>query len=49
MIPFLGRIPLDPRMVSGGDTGRPILAENPDSEAARAFRAIVARLLAAAR
>jgi ATP-binding protein involved in chromosome partitioning len=49
MVPFLGRIPLDPRMVSGGDSGRPILAAIPDSEAARAFRAIVARLLEAAK
>jgi ATP-binding protein involved in chromosome partitioning len=49
MVPFLGRIPLDPRIVSGGDMGRPILAEDPDSEAARAFRAMVARLLEAAK
>jgi Mrp family chromosome partitioning ATPase len=48
LIPFLGRIPLDPRMVTGGDSGRPILTECPDSEAARAFRAIVARLTEAA-
>jgi Mrp family chromosome partitioning ATPase len=48
MVPSLGRIPMDPRMVSGGDTGHPILAEIPDSAAAVAFRAIVARLLAAA-
>jgi Mrp family chromosome partitioning ATPase len=48
LVPFLGRIPLDPRVVSGGDNGRPILAENPDSEAARAFRTIVARLIEAA-
>ncbi len=48
LVPFLSRIPLDPRVVSGGDSGRPILTESPDSEAARAFRAIVARLLEAA-
>jgi ATP-binding protein involved in chromosome partitioning len=48
LVPFLGRIPLDPRMVTGGDTGRPILAEDDKSEAARAFRAIVGRILAAA-
>jgi Mrp family chromosome partitioning ATPase len=48
LVPFLGRIPLDPRMVSGGDNGRPILTDSPDSEAARAFRAIVARLIVAA-
>jgi ATP-binding protein involved in chromosome partitioning len=48
MVPSLGRIPMDPRMVSGGDTGHPILAESPDSAAAVAFRAIVARLIEAA-
>ena len=48
LVPFLGRIPLDPRMVAGGDNGRPILAEDDKSEAAHAFRAIVGRILAAA-
>ncbi|HTW92924.1 MAG TPA: Mrp/NBP35 family ATP-binding protein [bacterium] len=48
LVPFLGRIPLDPRMVTGGDTGRPILSEDDKSEPARAFRAVVGRILAAA-
>jgi len=45
-IPFLGRIPLDPRIVVGGDAGKPFILEHPDSEAAKAFRGIVANLKA---
>jgi len=40
-LPFLGRIPLDPRIVIGGDAGRPFVIEHPDSEATKAFRRIV--------
>ncbi|OLD89776.1 ATP-binding protein [Euryarchaeota archaeon 13_1_20CM_4_64_14] len=43
-LPFLGRIPLDPRIVVGGDAGKPFVLEHPDSEAAKAFRAIVKNL-----
>ena len=45
-IPFLGRIPLDPRIVVGGDAGKPFIVEHPDSEAAKAFREIVEALAA---
>ncbi|MEN8185222.1 MAG: Mrp/NBP35 family ATP-binding protein, partial [Myxococcota bacterium] len=48
-VEFLGELPLDPRVVEGGDKGRPILVHAPDSPAAEAFRAIagvVARRLA---
>jgi Mrp family chromosome partitioning ATPase len=45
-LPFLGRIPLDPRIVVGGDSGHPFVLENPDSEATKAFRAVVAKLKA---
>ena len=38
-IPFLGQVPLDPRIVTGGDTGEPIVVAQPESEAARAIRA----------
>ncbi len=37
-VEFLGEIPIDPRVVEGGDRGRPILLEAPDSDAARALR-----------
>ncbi len=37
-VPFLGEIPLDGRVVVGGDSGQPIVMSNPDSPAAAAFR-----------
>ncbi|RME41086.1 MAG: ATP-binding protein, partial [Deltaproteobacteria bacterium] len=37
-IEFLGRIPLDPRMVQAGDAGKPFLVEHADSVAAEALR-----------
>ncbi|HLB68008.1 MAG TPA: Mrp/NBP35 family ATP-binding protein [Thermoplasmata archaeon] len=43
-LPFLGRIPLDPSIVVGGDAGRPFVLEHPDSEATKAFEAVVAKL-----
>jgi Mrp family chromosome partitioning ATPase len=47
MVPFLGSVPIDPVIVTGGDTGRPFVSEHPDSEAAAAMRRIVARLIEA--
>jgi Mrp family chromosome partitioning ATPase len=44
-VPFLGRIPIDPRIVASGDEGKPFAVHQPDSEAAKAFRAIVDRIL----
>ncbi len=43
-VPLLGQIPLLPRLREGGDDGRPITAVDPDSEPARAFRAIAERV-----
>jgi Mrp family chromosome partitioning ATPase len=43
-VPFLGSIPLDPRVAQDSDSGRPFVAENPDSPAAEAFRGIVAEI-----
>jgi len=40
-VPFLGRIPIDPAIVMSGDAGKPFLLEDPDSEAAKAFKHIV--------
>jgi ATP-binding protein involved in chromosome partitioning len=48
-VAFLGEIPIDPRIVEGGDKGRPIVLDAPDSEAARVFAelaGVVARKLA---
>jgi ATP-binding protein involved in chromosome partitioning len=36
-LPFLGSVPLDPAVVLGGDSGRPVVAERPESAAAKAF------------
>ena len=43
-LPLLARIPLDPRVVAGGDTGAPIVVANPDSSAAVALTALAARV-----
>jgi ATP-binding protein involved in chromosome partitioning len=37
-VPFLGEIPLDGKVVVGGDTGQPIVLAHPDSPASSAFR-----------
>jgi ATP-binding protein involved in chromosome partitioning len=47
MVPYLGGLPIDPAIVSGGDTGKPFVSEHPKSEAAKAMMQIVARLLEA--
>jgi ATP-binding protein involved in chromosome partitioning len=36
-VPLIARVPLVPELREGGDVGRPIVAEAPDSEAAAAF------------
>jgi ATP-binding protein involved in chromosome partitioning len=43
---FLGKIPIDPRVSEGGDSGKPIVAAHPDSPAARALRQIAEGLAA---
>ena len=40
-VPFLGRIPLDPKIVASGDVGKPFVESEADSPAARAFAAAV--------
>ncbi|HSJ27672.1 MAG TPA: Mrp/NBP35 family ATP-binding protein [Acidimicrobiia bacterium] len=44
-IPLIGRIPLDPAVVAGGDEGRPITVHDPENPAAKAFHEAAARLL----
>jgi ATP-binding protein involved in chromosome partitioning len=44
-VPFLGALPLDPKIRHGGDAGRPIVVEEPDSIYAEIFRDICARLV----
>jgi len=43
-VEFLGEVPIDPRVVEGGDKGRPILLDAPDAPAAVAFREIAGRV-----
>jgi MinD-like ATPase involved in chromosome partitioning or flagellar assembly len=38
-------VPIDPRIVEGGDRGRPILIHAPDSQAADAFRELTSTLV----
>jgi ATP-binding protein involved in chromosome partitioning len=45
-VPFLGRVPIYQPIRIGGDTGVPIVIGEPDSPAARAFRAAAERLAA---
>jgi ATP-binding protein involved in chromosome partitioning len=46
-VPFLGAVPLDPKVRAGGDVGRPVVVSDPDSAVARAF-AQIARAVAGA-
>jgi ATP-binding protein involved in chromosome partitioning len=48
-VPVLGRIPLDPRLRQGGDVGRPIVAEAPDSVAAVALASVAESLMSRGR
>ena len=45
-IPFLGRIPINPEIVTLGDEGRSFLDSHPDSETSRAFLGIVEKIIA---
>jgi len=43
-VPFLGSIPLDPRVCEASDLGHPFIMEHPDSPASKAFMEIVEKL-----
>ena len=43
-VPLLGSVPLDPAIVSGGDSGHPVVIERPDSPAGRAFTELAKKL-----
>ena len=43
-VPFLGSIPLEPKIAQNSDSGTPFVSENPDSPAAKAFIGIVAKI-----
>ncbi|MEM3003949.1 MAG: P-loop NTPase, partial [Candidatus Bathyarchaeia archaeon] len=40
-VPFIGSIPLDPRICEASDRGKPFIIEYPDSPAAKAFMKVV--------
>jgi Mrp family chromosome partitioning ATPase len=44
-VPFLGKIPIDPQIVEASDAGKPNLASHAGGETARAFRAVIERIL----
>ena len=44
-VDFLGEVPIAPRVVGGGDQGKPILAYAPDSPPAVALREITAKIV----
>ncbi|MDF2953943.1 MAG: Fe-S cluster carrier ATPase [Thermodesulfobacterium sp.] len=44
---FLGRIPIDPRIVDTGDAGKPLIAAYPESTTAKAFEELVRNIIAA--
>ena len=45
-VPFLGGVPIDPRVVKSGDEGVPIVKSFPDSPAAAAYRDIAGKVAA---
>jgi ATP-binding protein involved in chromosome partitioning len=44
-VPYLGDVPIDPAIVTGGDEGTPIVASHPESAAAKAFVALAAEVV----
>jgi ATP-binding protein involved in chromosome partitioning len=48
-VPFLGSIPIDPKVVISGDEGMPVVLMDTDSPAAKAFNDVVDRLVEKAR
>jgi nitrogenase subunit NifH len=43
-VPFLGRIPIDPRIVGCGDAGSCLLEAHPESPAAQSYFSLADRL-----
>ncbi len=44
-VPFLGKIPFDPKMVECADAGKSYLQEYPDSEVTKAYQQIVGKIM----
>ena len=45
-VPYLGGLPLDLEVRSGGDSGAPVAAARPESEIAEIYRNVARQLLA---
>lgn len=45
-VPFLGALPIDPRIAQGGDSGKPILATDPNNPASLAMRNLARQVAA---
>ncbi|WP_018502202.1 Mrp/NBP35 family ATP-binding protein [Parafrankia discariae] len=43
-VPLLAQVPVDVRLRQGGDSGKPLVLSDPDSEAGKALRAVAERL-----
>jgi len=43
-VPFLGRIPINPTIVQSGDSGKPFILDDSDSEVVKAFTQIVQKV-----
>ena len=46
-VPFLGELPLDPRVAQCGDAGEPIVRKYPDAPVARAYADLAGKVLKA--
>jgi len=44
-VPFLGEVPIDPKVVIGGDSGEPIVSADPSSPASQAFVRLAEQVL----
>ena len=45
LVPFLGRIPLDPSIVTAGDAGLPFVQRFPETPAAQAFSEVIRKIV----
>jgi ATP-binding protein involved in chromosome partitioning len=43
-VPFLGEVPLDPRVMTGGDNGQPVVLHDPEAPVARAMKRVARRV-----
>ena len=44
-IQFLGAVPIEPKIVLSGDSGMPIVIDDPDSVSAKVFKEITEKII----